>query len=171
VTKALFLLGPTASGKTAVALHLARRFALEVVSVDSAQVYRGMDVGTAKPPPEVRAEIPHHLIDLVDPTEAYSAGRFRDDALRLASEIHARGHVPLYAGGTMLYFRALTQGLADLPPADPELRAEIDERAVRLGWPGLHAELAVVDPATATTPRCTSRVRSARRPNSRGSSA
>jgi tRNA dimethylallyltransferase len=147
--KAVFLLGPTASGKTAVALHLARRFPFEVVSVDSAQVYRGMDVGTAKPPPEMRAEVPHHLIDLVDPTEAYSAGRFRDDALRLASEIHARGRIPLYAGGTMLYFRALTQGLADLPAADPELRAEIDERAARLGWPGLHAELATLDPATA----------------------
>jgi len=147
--KAVFLLGPTASGKTAVALHLARRFPFEVVSVDSAQVYRGMDVGTAKPPPGMRAEVPHHLIDLVDPTEAYSAGRFRDDALRLASEIHARGRIPLYAGGTMLYFRALTQGLADLPAADPELRAEIDERAARLGWPGLHAELAALDPAAA----------------------
>jgi len=149
VAKAVFLLGPTASGKTAVALHLARRFPLEVVSVDSAQVYRDMDVGTAKPSLALRAEVPRHLIDVVDPTEAYSAGRFRADALRLASEIQARGRIPLYAGGTMLYFRALTQGLADLPAADPALRAQIEERAAQLGWPRLHAELAAVDPATA----------------------
>ncbi len=132
-----------------MALHLASRFPVEVVSVDSAQVYRGMDVGTAKPSPEVRARVPHHLIDIVDPTEAYSAGRFRADALRLAGEIDARGRLPVFAGGTMLYFRALTRGLADLPQADPALRAEIDERAARIGWPGLHAELARVDAATA----------------------
>jgi tRNA dimethylallyltransferase len=149
VTKAVFLLGPTASGKTAVALHLARRFPFEVVSVDSAQVYRGMDVGTAKPPAEARAQVAHHLIDIVEPSEAYSAGRFREDALRLAAEIHARERIPLYAGGTMLYFRALTQGLADLPRADPALRAQIEERAAEAGWPALHAELAAVDPATA----------------------
>src|SRR5687767_9194638 len=142
-------MGPTASGKTASALGLAERMPIEVVSVDSAQVYRGMDVCTAKPSKDERARVPHHLIDIVEPTEAYSAGRFRADALRLASEIHARGRVPLYAGGTMLYFRALTQGLADLPPADPKVRAEIDERAATLGWPRLHAELARVDPATA----------------------
>lgn len=147
--KALFLMGPTASGKTAVALHLARRFPVEIVSVDSAQVYRDMDVGTAKPPREIRAELPHHLIDVIDPTQAYSAGRFHGDALRLAAEIHARGRVPLYAGGTMLYFRALTQGLADLPKADAGLRAEIDARAAASGWPSLHAELAAVDPAIA----------------------
>ena len=132
-----------------MALHLASRFPVEVVSVDSAQAYRGMDVGTAKPSPEVRARVPHHLIDIVDPTEAYSAGRFRADALRLAGEIDARGRLPVFAGGTMLYFRALTRGLADLPQADPAIRAEIDERAARLGWPGLHAELARVDAATA----------------------
>ena len=147
--KALFLLGPTASGKTAVAMHLARRFPVEVVSVDSAQVYREMDVGTAKPPPEARAEVPHHLIDIVDPTEAYSAGRFRADALRVANEIHARGRIPLFAGGTMLYFRALTEGLADLPTADAKVRAEIEARAAANGWPSLHAELAAVDPAIA----------------------
>jgi tRNA dimethylallyltransferase len=147
--KALFLLGPTASGKTAVALHLAERFPLEIVSVDSAQVYRGMDVGTAKPAPDERARVPHHLIDIVDPTEPYSAGRFRVDALGLAAQIHARGRMPLFAGGTMLYFRALTRGLADLPAADPAVRARIDAQAARMGWPGLHAELAAIDPATA----------------------
>jgi tRNA dimethylallyltransferase len=147
--KALFLLGPTASGKTAVALHLAERFPIEIVSVDSAQVYRGMDVGTAKPRAAERARVPHHLIDVLEPTEAYSAGRFRADALRLAGEIHARGCIPVLAGGTMLYFRALTRGLADLPPAQPRLRAESEARAARIGWPGVHAELAAVDPASA----------------------
>ena len=112
--KALFLLGPTASGKTAVALHLARHFPVEIVSVDSAQVYRGMDVGTAKPPLEDRARVAHHLIDIVEPTESYSVGRFCADASRLAAEIDARGRIPLFAGGTMMYFSALTRGLADL---------------------------------------------------------
>ena len=147
--KAILVLGPTASGKTAVALALARRFPAEIVSVDSAQVYRGMDVGTAKPDATSRAAVPHHLVDVVDPTESYSAGRFRDDATRLVAEIHARGRVPILAGGTMLYFRALTQGLSDLPPADPAVRARIDARAERSGWPALHAELARVDPDTA----------------------
>ena len=147
--KAIFLLGPTASGKTAVALALAGRFPAEIVSVDSAQVYRGMDVGTAKPDAAARARVPHHLVDIVEPTESYSAGRFRDDALRLAREIQARGRVPIFAGGTMLYFRALGRGLADLPRADAALRARIEQRAAREGWPALHAELARVDPATA----------------------
>lgn len=147
--KAIFVLGPTASGKTRVALALAREFPVEIVSVDSAQVFRGMDVGTAKPSPEERAAAAHHLLDIVDPTDAYSAGRFREDALRLIREIHARGHVPVLAGGTMLYFRALTQGLAELPPAQPALRAALDKRAAAEGWPALHAELARVDPATA----------------------
>ena len=147
--KAILLLGPTASGKTAVALELARRFPAEIVSVDSAQVYRGMDVGTAKPTREERGRTPHHLIDIVEPTESYSAGRFREDALRLVGEIHARGRVPILAGGTMLYFRALTAGLADLPRADPQVRREIEERAARQGWPALHAELARVDRASA----------------------
>jgi tRNA dimethylallyltransferase len=147
--KALFLLGPTASGKTAVAMHLAERFPVEIVSVDSAQVYRGMDVGTAKPTPEMRASVPHHLIDVIDPDASYSAGRFREDALRLAGEIHSRDRVPLFAGGTMLYFRALTLGLADLPRADAKLRAGIEAEAAREGWPALHAELATVDPAAA----------------------
>ena len=147
--KAILLLGPTASGKTAVALALARRFPAEIVSVDSAQVYRGMDVGTAKPGARERASVPHHLIDVVDPTESYSAGRFRDDAARVMAEIHRRGRVPILAGGTMLYFRALTQGLADLPPADPAIRAAIEREAARSGWPALHAELARVDPQSA----------------------
>lgn len=149
MTKAVFLLGPTASGKTAVALALAERFPVEIVSVDSAQVYRDMDIGTAKPTREARKQVPHHLIDIVDPTDAYSAGRFRDDALRLAAEISARGRLPVLAGGTMLYFRALTRGLAELPPAQPAIRREIEERAAKVGWPRLHADLARVDPATA----------------------
>ena len=147
--KAIFLLGPTASGKTAVALELARHFPVEIVSVDSAQVYRGMDVGTAKPDAAARARVAHHLIDIIEPTAAYSAGRFRDDASRLVGEIHARGHVPILAGGTMLYFRSLTQGLADLPPADPAVRARIEDEAARHGWPAMHAQLAAIDPATA----------------------
>ena len=147
--KALFLLGPTASGKSAVALHLARRFPVEIVSVDSAQVYRGMDVGTAKPSLAERALVPHHLVDIIEPTEAYSAGRFRADALRLAAEIHARGRIPLFAGGTMLYYRALTRGLADLPAANPEIRARIEARAALETWPSLHMQLARVDPLSA----------------------
>jgi len=147
--RAIFLLGPTASGKTAVALALAKRFPIEVVSVDSAQVYRGMDVGTAKPDAVERAAAPHHLVDIVDPTESYSAGRFRDDAMRLVNEIHARGRVPVLAGGTMLYFRALTSGIAELPRADAVTRADIADRARRQGWPALHAELAQVDPESA----------------------
>jgi tRNA dimethylallyltransferase len=132
-----------------VALALARRFPVEIVSVDSAQVYRGMDVGTAKPTPAERAQVPHHLVDIVEPTESYSAGRFREDAVRLAGAIHARGRVPVLVGGTMLYFRALTAGLADLPRADPEVRREIEARAAAEGWPALHAALARVDPQSA----------------------
>lgn len=147
--KAVFLLGPTASGKSAVALELARRIPLEIVSVDSAQVYRGMDVGTAKPTLAERARVPHHLVDVLEPTEAYSAGRFRGDALRLVAAIHARGRLPLLVGGTMLYFRALTQGLADLPAADAHVRRAIEEDAARRGWPALHAQLAGVDAASA----------------------
>ena len=147
--KALLLLGPTACGKTAATLALAERFPIEVVSVDSAQVYRGMDVGTAKPDAAERARVPHHLLDIVDPTQSYSAGRFREDALRLVAQIHARGRLPVLAGGTMLYFRVLTQGIADLPRSDPGLRAEIEAEALRVGWPEMHRRLSQVDAQSA----------------------
>ena len=146
---ALLLLGPTASGKTASALALARHLPVEIVSVDSALVYRDMDIGTAKPSAEERAACPHHLIDLISPEESYGAARFRDDAIALMRAIGARGRIPLLAGGTMLYFKALRDGLSDLPPADPSLRRAIDEAAAAHGWPALHAELAALDPAAA----------------------
>src|SRR5215831_3196418 len=142
-------MGPTASGKTPLALALARTLPVEIVSVDSAQVYRGMDVGTAKPSPAEREAVPHHLIDIIDPTEAYSAARFRADALRVMSEITARGRVPLLVGGTMLYFKALREGLSELPESNEKVRAEIDAAAAERGWPAMHAELARVDPKTA----------------------
>ena len=147
--KAVFLLGPTASGKTAIALELAARFPAEIVSLDSAQVYRGMDIGTAKPDASARSRVPHHLIDILEPVEAYSAGRFRADALALIAAIDARGRLPIVAGGTMLYYRALMGGLDELPAAQPAIRAGIDAEAARSGWPALHAELARVDPASA----------------------
>ena len=142
-------MGPTASGKTRLALALADAFLIEVVSVDSAQVYREMDVGTAKPSPSERRAVPHHLIDIIDPTESYSAARFRADALRLMEEITARGRIPLLAGGTMLYFKALREGLSDLPESNVEVRAQIDAEAAARGWPAMHHELARVDPETA----------------------
>ncbi|MFM0672639.1 tRNA (adenosine(37)-N6)-dimethylallyltransferase MiaA [Paraburkholderia sediminicola] len=143
------LLGPTASGKTAAALALAARRPVEIISVDSALVYREMDIGTAKPTAEERAVAPHHLIDIVDPTDAYSAAQFRADTLRLTAEIHARGRLPLLVGGTMLYYKALTQGLNDLPAADADVRATLDTDAAREGWPAMHARLASIDPVTA----------------------
>ena len=146
---AICLMGPTASGKTAVSLGLTLRFPLEIVSVDSAQVFRDMDIGTAKPDRATLEKYPHHLIDLISPEERYSAARFRADALRVMAEITARGRIPLLAGGTMLYFKALRDGLSDLPQADAELRRAIDEEAQRRGWPALHAELARLDPAAA----------------------
>ena len=145
----VFLMGPTAAGKTEAALALARALGGEVVSVDSAQVYRGMDVGTAKPSPEVRAEVAHHLIDILEPEESYSAARFRREALEAVAAIAARGRLPVLAGGTMLYFRALEQGLAPLPEADAEVRAAIAAEAAERGWAALHAELARVDPEAA----------------------
>jgi tRNA dimethylallyltransferase len=145
----VLLMGPTASGKSALALALAEAFDGEIVSVDSAQVYRGMDVGTAKPDTATRAHVPHHLIDVVDPTESYSAARFAADARAAIGGIRSRGRLPIVAGGTMLYFRALTEGLSDLPAADPGVRAAIDAEAALQGWPALHAELARLDPATA----------------------
>ncbi|MFP5410348.1 MAG: tRNA (adenosine(37)-N6)-dimethylallyltransferase MiaA [Gammaproteobacteria bacterium] len=146
---AVFLMGPTASGKTALAVALVERFPLEIISVDSALVYRGMDVGTAKPDAATLARAPHHLLDIRDPTESYSAAAFRDDALRLMADITARGRVPLLVGGTMLYFRALLKGLDDLPRADAATRQAIEAEAAQRGWPALHADLAQVDPATA----------------------
>src|SRR5262245_26002277 len=142
-------MGPTATGKSAVALALAERCRGEIVSVDSAQVYRGMDIGTAKPDAATRARVAHHLIDIIDPTAAYSAARFAAEAHRAIAAIRERGRVPIVAGGTMLYFKALIEGLSALPPADPAVRAALDARAARDGWPALHAELARVDPATA----------------------
>lgn len=147
--RAIFLLGPTASGKTAVSLEVASRLPVEIVSVDSALVYRGLDIGSAKPDPATRARFPHHLVDIVDPPDPYSAGRFREDALRVAGEIAARGRVPFFVGGTMLYERALMRGLAALPAADPEVRARLDAKAKDVGWPAMHAELMRVDPPTA----------------------
>jgi tRNA dimethylallyltransferase len=146
---AILLMGPTASGKTGLAMELARAVPAEIISVDSALVYREMDIGTAKPSPELRREVPHHLLDLPDPAEAYSAGRFRRDALAAMDEVRSRGRVPILAGGTMLYFRALQRGLAELPEANPGLRAELEEVAARDGWPALHTELARVDPVAA----------------------
>ena len=146
---AIFLLGPTASGKTGLALELAARFPFDIVSVDSAQVFRDMDIGTAKPDRGTLVRFPHRLIDLITPEESYSAARFRAEALREMAEITARGRMPLLVGGTMLYFKVLRQGLADLPQADAALRAEIDAAAAANGWPALHAELARLDPATA----------------------
>ncbi len=146
---AIFLMGPTASGKTALAVSLVERFPLEIISVDSALVYRGMNIGTAKPDAATLARAPHHLLDIRDPTEAYSAAAFCDDARRLMADITARGKVPLLVGGTMLYFRALLQGLDDLPRADPSLRKKQEIEAASRGWPALHVELAQVDPVTA----------------------
>ena len=146
---AIFIMGPTASGKTAVAMALADRFPVELISVDSAQVFIDMDAGTAKPDRETLARYPHRLIDLITPEQSYSAARFRDDALAAMGEITAQGKVPLLVGGTMLYFRTLLDGLADLPKANPEMRAEIDAEAAREGWPALHARLAQLDPQTA----------------------
>ena len=143
------LLGPTASGKSRLAMDLAARLPVEIVSVDSAQVYRGMDVGTAKPPGADRERVRHHLIDLVDPDARYSAARFREDALRAIAEILRRGRVPLLVGGTMLYYRALVAGLDAMPAADAAIREAIEADAGRRGWPALHAELARVDPSAA----------------------
>ena len=146
---AILLLGPTASGKTACALTLARTLPVEIVSVDSALIYRDMNIGTAKPTAEELAACPHHLIDILSPEEAYSAARFAADARRLMGEITARGRIPLLVGGTMLYYKALREGLSELPEADPDLRREIEDAAARDGWPALHAELAGLDPDAA----------------------
>ncbi len=143
------LAGPTASGKTAASMAIAQRFPVEIISVDSALVYRGMDIGTAKPSAAELAAVPHHLINIRDPLHAYSAAEFVADASKLMAEITARGKLPLLVGGTMLYFKALRDGLDDMPHADPAIRSEIEVRADKLGWPAMHAELAAVDPITA----------------------
>jgi tRNA dimethylallyltransferase len=146
---AVLLMGPTGAGKSELALELTELLPLEIISVDSALVYKQMDIGTAKPTAEVRARVPHHLIDIRDPSMSYSAGEFTRDALEAMQDIWRRGKQPLLAGGTMLYFHALTQGIAELPQADLEVRAGIDAQAASLGWPALHGELAGVDPEAA----------------------
>ena len=146
---ALALVGPTASGKTAAALAIAQRWPVEVISMDSALVYRGMDIGTAKPSATELAQVPHHLIDIRDPTQAYNAAEFARDAHALMAQIRSRGRLPLVVGGTLLYLKALRDGLDDLPTANLQLRADIDAQAAREGWPALHAELARIDPITA----------------------
>ena len=145
----LGLAGPTASGKTALALALARRWPVEIVSVDSALVYRGMDIGTAKPSAAEQAAAPHHLLDILEPAQSYSAAQFVADARRLVDEIRGRGRWPLLVGGTMMYFKALVDGIDAMPAADPAIRAAIDAEAAQVGWPGMHARLAEVDPITA----------------------
>ncbi|MDY0308830.1 MAG: tRNA (adenosine(37)-N6)-dimethylallyltransferase MiaA [Castellaniella sp.] len=145
----LCLAGPTASGKSAASMALARRWPIEIIVMDSATIYRGMDIGTAKPSAEERACVPHHLLDIRDPAQAYSAAEFARDAAALARDIRARGRIPLLCGGTMLYYKALREGLNELPEADPAIRRELDEEAQERGWPALHAELARVDPVTA----------------------
>jgi len=146
---AVAIMGPTASGKTAAALAIARERPVEIISVDSALVYRDMDIGTAKPSAEELASVPHHLIDIIDPLDAYSVMQFRDDTIRLVADIAARGKLPLLVGGTMMYFKGLVDGLDDLPTADAAVRARIDEEAARIGWPGMHAKLQALDPLTA----------------------
>ena len=146
---AIFIMGPTASGKTALAMSLRQRFPVELISVDSALIYRGMDIGTAKPTAEELAQAPHRLIDIRDPAESYSAADFRADALREMAAITAEGKIPLLVGGTMLYFKALLEGLSPLPPADPEVRAQIEKQAQELGWEALHRQLQQVDPVSA----------------------
>jgi tRNA dimethylallyltransferase len=146
---AVLLLGPTACGKSALAMALAGQVRLEIVSIDSAQVYRGMDIGTAKPGADERSRVPHHLLDIREPNEPYSAADFVRDATRAIGEIRARARLPLVVGGTMLYARALRGGLSELPSANAEVRARIDAQAKQIGWPALHAKLREVDPATA----------------------
>ncbi|MET0265668.1 MAG: tRNA (adenosine(37)-N6)-dimethylallyltransferase MiaA [Duganella sp.] len=146
---AVSIMGPTASGKTAAALAIAARIPSEIISVDSALVYRGMDIGTAKPTRAELAAVPHHLIDIIDPLDAYSVAQFRAATLQLVADISARGKLPLLVGGTMLYFKGLVDGLDDLPGADPALRAALEDDAARIGWPAMHARLAALDPTTA----------------------
>ena len=149
LNNAIFLMGPTASGKTGAAVYLQSKLPVEIISVDSALVFKDMNIGTAKPDAETLAQAPHHLIDIIDPTSAYSAANFRSDALRLMADITARGKIPLLVGGTMLYFKALQEGLSGLPEANPAVRARLDARAALIGWPAMHQKLALIDPQTA----------------------
>lgn len=146
---AIFIMGPTASGKTALAMSLLKHLPVELISVDSALIYRGMDIGTAKPTAEELAEAPHRLINILDPTVAYSAADFRRDALREMAEITSRNKIPLLVGGTMLYFKALLEGLSPLPPADPVVRERIEKQAAEQGWEALHDQLRKIDPVAA----------------------
>ena len=146
---AIFLMGPTASGKTGLAVELLQRLPVELISVDSALVYKDMDIGTAKPDAATLAIAPHHLVDVIEPTHVYSAAHFRNDALRLMADITARSKIPLLVGGTMLYFKALQGGLSQLPEADIDVRARLDAQALETGWPAMHAKLAEIDPETA----------------------
>ena len=159
----LCLAGPTASGKSATTHTLAQHWPIEVIVMDSATIYRDMDIGTAKPSAKEQAAIPHHLLDIRDPVESYSAAEFATDATRLIQEIQARGHYPVLCGGTMLYYKALREGLNDLPQADPTIRQQLDERAQEIGWPGMHEELTRIDPVTAArlAPRDSQRIQRA----------
>jgi len=161
--KTIAIMGPTASGKTAAALAIAKTIPAEIISVDSALVYRGMDIGSAKPNAEELAAVPHHLINIIDPSEAYSVAQFLNDTQELVKQIHARGKLPLLVGGTMMYFKALENGIDDLPKADPAIRAKLDAEAAQMGVPALHARLASVDPITAARlkPNDTQRVQRA----------
>jgi tRNA dimethylallyltransferase len=147
--KSIFLMGPTASGKTGAAVHCYSKIPIEIISVDSALVFKDMNIGTAKPDAATLASAPHHLINMITPTEAYSAANFRNDALRLMAEITARGKIPLLVGGTMLYFKALEGGLSGLPEANQDIRAKLDAEAAQIGWPAMHKKLASIDPETA----------------------
>ena len=149
VAPLICLAGPTASGKSAAARAIAQRWPVEIINVDSATIYRGMDIGTAKPTAQERAEVTHHLLDILGPTESYSVANFRRDALQCVRDIQARGHLPLLVGGTMMYFKALRDGLNDLPAADPEIRKTLEARAAAEGWPAMHAWLKTIDPITA----------------------
>ncbi|MGL4860287.1 MAG: tRNA (adenosine(37)-N6)-dimethylallyltransferase MiaA [Enterobacteriaceae bacterium] len=146
---AIFLMGPTASGKTGLALSLAQVMPVEIISVDSALIYRGMDIGTAKPSQEEMSQVPHHLIDILDPAQSYSAADFRHDALKEMAKIVQKGRIPLLVGGTMLYFKALLEGISPLPSADPAIRAEIEQQAAKVGWQALHQQLQHIDPVSA----------------------
>lgn len=145
----IFIMGPTASGKTALAVELFHQLPSELISVDSALIYRGMDIGTAKPTPIELAAAPHHLVDILDPAQSYSAADFRTDALRLIEQIHQRGKLPVLVGGTMLYFKALLDGISPLPEADPVVRQQLEQEAATIGWEGMHRQLALIDPVSA----------------------